>query len=66
MTKTPAINGRKQIVSDEEAIASIPPVVVVEPVDVDVPAIRVPVDVRNKYVLCEKSSMPLPIEYSPG
>ena len=55
---------RKQIVSGKEAIACVPPVVVVELVDVHVPAIRVQVDVRNKYVLCKKPSIAQLIEYS--
>jgi len=41
--KTPALEREKEIVAREETVASIPPVVVVEAVDVDVPTVAIPV-----------------------
>ena len=52
--KTPAVKREKETVSGEETVAGIPPVVVVEAVDVDVPTVAipvvVPVGVQTEYV----------------
>lgn len=61
-----AARRRKEAVAEQEAVLGVPPVAVVEPVDVAVPLAAIAVDVENRDALCHAPSMPLPFEYSRG
>ena len=55
---------RKETVAEDETVLGIPPVAVVEPVDVGIPPVVVEVDVENRDALCHAPSIPPPLEYS--
>ena len=63
MAASPISRGKKTV-AEQETILGIPPVVVVEPVDVGVPPVVIAVDVENRDALCHAPSMPLPFEYT--
>ena len=65
-TAASPISRGKDAVAEQETVVGIPPVAVVEPVDVGVPPAIVAVDVENRDALCRVPSVPLPLEYSPG
>ena len=53
LKKTPAVEREKETVSREEPVAGIPPVVVVESVDVHVPAVVVVVGIETEDIVHE-------------
>ena len=55
---------RKQAVAEHETVLGIPPVAIVELVDVGVPPAVIAVDVENRDALCHAPSVPPPLEYS--
>ncbi len=50
--------------AEDDTVLGIPPVVVVEPVDVGVPPAVIAVDVENQDALCHAPSISPPFEYS--